>query len=222
MHEVMAAYAERGEVPGIVTLISRRDEVYFDAIGIKAVGGSDPIRRDTIFRIASMTKPIAAAAAMILVEQCKLRLDEPVDRLLPELADRKVLNRLDGPLDDVVPATRPISLRDLLTFRMGFGMLMAPPGTYPIQEAVSRLQLFQGPPQPQMPPAPDEWMRRFGTLPLMHQPGERWMYHTGSDVLGVLIARAADQPFEMFLRERLFEPLGSPSQPRRHPPVRWS
>jgi CubicO group peptidase (beta-lactamase class C family) len=108
MHHVMAGYVERGEVPGIVTLVSRRGEVHVGVLGMKAAGGSDPMRRDTIFRIASMTKPIAAAATMILVEECKVRLDEPVDRLLPELADRKVLKRLGGPLDDTVPATRPI------------------------------------------------------------------------------------------------------------------
>ena len=138
MHDVMAGYVERGDVPGLVTLVSRRGEVHVDAIGTKAVGGSDPMRRDTIFRIASMTKPITAAATMILVEECKLRLDEPVDRLLPELADRKVLKRLDGPLDDTVPANRPITVRDLLTFRMGFGIVMAPPDTYPIQKAIER------------------------------------------------------------------------------------
>src|SRR5881409_2555735 len=97
MHDVMAGHVERGEVPGIVTLLSRRGEVHVDPIGMKTVGGGDPIRRDTIFRIASMTKPITAAATMILVEECKLRLDEPVDRLLPELADRRVLRRPDGP-----------------------------------------------------------------------------------------------------------------------------
>jgi CubicO group peptidase (beta-lactamase class C family) len=118
------------------------------------------------------------------------------------------LQRLDGPLDETVSANRPISVRDLLTFRMGFGIVMAPPGTYPIQRAVSELLLGQGSPQPQTPPAPDEWIRRFGTLPLMRQPGEKWMYNTGSDVLGVLIARASGQPFQTFLRERLFEPLG--------------
>ena len=117
MHDIMAAYVERGDVPGIVTLVSRRGEVQVDAIGTKAVGGGDPIRRDTIFRIASLTKPITAAATMILVEECRLRLDEPVHRLLPELAHRKVLKRLDGPLDDTVPANRPITVRDLLTFR---------------------------------------------------------------------------------------------------------
>src|SRR5450759_231683 len=100
MHDVMAGYVERGEVPGLVTLVSRRGEVYVDAIGTQAIADPTPMRRDTIFRISSMTKPITAAATMILVEECKLRLDEPVDRLLPELADRKVLTRLDGPLGD--------------------------------------------------------------------------------------------------------------------------
>jgi CubicO group peptidase (beta-lactamase class C family) len=208
MHDVMAGYVERGDVPGLVTLVSRRGEVHVDALGTMAVGGRDPMRCDTIFRIASMTKPITAAAAMILVEECTLRLDEPVDPWLPELADRKVLRAIDSPLDDTVPAHRPITLRDLLTFRLGFGIVMAPPGTYPIQKAMSEQLLGQGPPSPSTPPAPDEWVRRLGTLPLMHQPGEKWMYNTGSDVLGVLIARASGQTLETFLRQRLFEPLG--------------
>jgi CubicO group peptidase (beta-lactamase class C family) len=208
MHEVMAGYVERGELPGLVSLVCRRGEVHVDAIGKLSIGGRDPMRRDTIFRIASMTKPVAAVAAMILAEECKLRLDEPVDRLLPELAGRKVLKRVDGPLDDTVPAKRPITVRDLLTFRMGFGILLVPPGTYPIQKAIDEQVLGQGPPKPQLLPGPDEWIRRLGTLPLMDQPGERWMYHSGSDVLGVLIARASGRPLEMFLRERIFEPLG--------------
>ena len=208
MHDVMAGYVERGEVPGLVTLVSRRGEVHVDAIGMKAVGDSDPIRRETIFRISSMTKPITAAATMILVEECKLRLDESVDRWLPELAERKVLKRLDGPLDDTVPANRPITTRDLLTFRMGFGQMMAPPDAYPILRAASEQQIGMGPPSPSSMPAPDEWMRRLGRLPLMHQPGEQWVYNTGSDVLGVLIARVSGQPLERFLRERIFEPLG--------------
>jgi CubicO group peptidase (beta-lactamase class C family) len=133
MHDVMAGYVKRGEVPGLVTLVSRRGEVHVDAIGMKTVGGSDPMRRDTIFRIASLTKPVAAVAAMILVEECTLRLDEPVDRLLPELADRSVLKRLDGRLEDTVPAHRPISLRDLLTLRMGLGYIMAPSSACPIR-----------------------------------------------------------------------------------------
>jgi CubicO group peptidase (beta-lactamase class C family) len=209
MHDVMAGYVERGEVPGLVTLVSRRGEVNVDTIGTRALGGSDEIRRDTIFRITSMTKPITAVATMILVEECKLRLDDPVDRLLPELAGRRVLTRIDGALDDTVPANRPITVRDLLTFRLGLGQVIGPPDAYPIQRAISeqRLPGF-GLPNPTSPLEPDEWIRRLGTLPLMHQPGEVWQYNTGSYVLGVLIARASGQPLETFLRERIFEPLG--------------
>src|SRR5947207_9705448 len=208
MHDFMARHVERGDLPGLVTLVSRRGEVHVDAIGTLAVGGSEPMRHDTIFRISSMTKPVTAAATMILVEECRLRLDERVDRLLPELSDRRVLKRLDGPLHDTVPADRPITVRDLLTFRLGYGLVMVPPGTHPIADAMSDQLLGQGPPDPSTPPAHDEWIRRLGTLPLVHQPGARWMYNTGSDVLGVLIARASGQPFEAFLRERIFEPLG--------------
>jgi len=209
MHEVMGAHVDRGELPGLVTVVSRRGAVHVDAIGTTAIGGRDPMRRDTIFRITSMTKPIAAAAAMILVEECALRLDEPVDRLLPELADRRVLRRLDGPLDDTVPANRPIVVRDLLTFRMGLGVVLGPADAHPIQRAIHELGIVGfGPPDPSTPHEPDEWMRRLGTLPLMHQPGEQWRYNTGSYVLGVLIARASGQPLETFLRERIFEPLG--------------
>jgi CubicO group peptidase (beta-lactamase class C family) len=143
------------------------------------------------------------------VEECQLRLDEPVDRLLPELADRQVLKRIDGPLDDTVPANRPITLRDLLTFRLGWGLIMGPQDACPIQRAVSELGLVGfGPPVPETPHTPDEWMKRLSTLPLMHQPGEKWLYNTGSYLLGVLLARASGQPLETFLRERIFSPLG--------------
>ena len=208
MHDVMAGYVERGKVPGLVTLVSRGGEVHVDALGTMAYGDSAPMRRDSIFRISSMTKPVIAAAALILVEECKLRLDNPVERWLPELADRNVLRRLDGPIDDTVPANRPITVRDVLTFRMGFGQMMASPDDYPILREAISLQLGMGAPNPSEMPEPDEWMRRLGQLPLMHQPGERWMYNTGSDVLSVLIARASGQPLETFLRERLFAPLG--------------
>ena len=206
MRDVMAGYVERGEVPGLVLAVSRRGEAVIEPIGATDLDGT-PIHSDTIFRISSLTKPVTAAAAMICVEECKLRLDEPVDRLLPELAGRKVLRHLDGPLDDTAPASRPVTVRDLLTFVWGFGMVIAPPGTYPIQRAMDELQLGQGAPDPAVPPPPDEWIRRLGTLPLIHQPGAGWMYNTGSDVLGVLVARAAGQPFGEFLRERIFEPL---------------
>jgi CubicO group peptidase (beta-lactamase class C family) len=207
MHDFMVGYVERGEVPGLVTLVSRRGEVHVDAIGAQAFADPTPMRRDTIFRISSMTKPVIAAATMILVEEGKLRLDDPVERWLPELGNRRVLKRLDGPLEDTEPAKRAITVRDLLTLRMGFGQMMAPPDAYPILKRANEQQIGMGPPTPSSMPAPDEWMRRLGQLPLMHQPGERWMYNTGSDVLGVLIARASGQPLETFLHERLFDPL---------------
>src|SRR5258707_8008489 len=179
MHDVMAGYVERGEVPGLVTLVSRRGEVHVDVIGTRAIADSTPMRRDTIFRISSMTKPITAAATMILVEECKVRLDEPVDRLLPELAGRKVLKRLDGSLQDTVPANRPIPVRGLVTFRIGFGQMMAAPDAYPILKAASELQIGMGPPPPSAPPVPDERILQLRPLALMHHPGQKCMYNTG-------------------------------------------
>ena len=218
MRGVMAGHVERGLAPGIVTLVSRRGETRVDAVGAKAVGGDDPMRRDTIFRIASMTKPVVAVAAMILVEECRLRLDDPVDPLLPELADREVLKRPDWPVDETVPANRPITLRDLLTLRLGIGAVLAPPGSHPIQVAMEEAELAPGADSPSLPP--DEWMWRLGGLPLIHQPGERWMYETGSDVLGVLISRATGGSLEAFFRERIFEPLGMDDTEFHVPPAK--
>jgi CubicO group peptidase (beta-lactamase class C family) len=205
MRDVLAGRIEQGVAPGIVTAVSRHGEVHVDAIGMQNIANSVPMRHQTIFRTASMTKPIAAVATMILVEECKLRLDEPVDRLLPELAQRKVLKRLDRPLDETVPAHRPVTVRDLLTMRMGFGMIMEPSGDWPIQRAMTEAGLEPGPKPPAL--APDDLMRCYGSLPLMHQPGERWLYHNSFDILSVLVARAADLPFEDFLAERIFVPL---------------
>lgn len=208
MHDVLAGHVERGGAPGIVTMVGRRGETHVDVIGTTAFDGGTPMRRDTIFRISSMTKPIVAAAAMILVEECRLRLDDAIDDLLPELADRQVLVAIDGPLAETVPAHRAITLRDLLTFRLGFGALFGSPEEFPILAAAAERGLVLAPPSPATMPDPDEYLRRLGELPLMHQPGEKWLYNTGSDVLGVLVARAAGQPLETFLRERLFDPLG--------------
>jgi CubicO group peptidase (beta-lactamase class C family) len=206
MHAVMAGHVERGDVPGIVTLVSRRGEVYVDALGTMDVGGGAPMQRDTIFRIASVTKPIVAVAAMILVEECRLRLDDPVDRWLPELANRTVLKRPDGPVTETVPANRPISLRDLLTLRMGFGYILEASDDWPIQQAMQSRGLAV---QPELVTAtPDAWLATLGSLPLVHQPGEVWMYDTALDVLGVLVAQASGQSLEAFMRERIFEPLG--------------
>jgi CubicO group peptidase (beta-lactamase class C family) len=203
----MSGHVDRGTAPGLVSVVCRGGEVHAQAVGKLAAGASAPMRRDTIFRITSMTKPITAVATMILVERGKLRLDDAVDHELPELADRVVLSRRDGPLDDTVPARRPISVRDLLSYRFGFGDPMQ--DETPVLAAARELGLRAvGPPMPRCELDPETWIRRFGTLPLMHQPGERWLYNTSAHVLGVLIARAADQPLEEFLRERLFEPLG--------------
>ena len=207
MHDVLARHVDRGTLPGLVTLISRRDETYVDAIGTQASAGGAPMQRDTLFRIASMTKPVTAVAALILVEECKLRLDDPVDEWLPELANRQVLKRLNGPLDETVPAQRAITLRDLLTLRMGFGYMTDLAPDFPIWQAMNERHLAIGP-EPTTAPSPAVWMQSLGSLPLMAQPGERWLYETGSDVLGVLIERVAGQPLEGFMRERIFDPLG--------------
>jgi len=202
-------HIDRGELPGLVTAVYRRGDIRVDALGTKEVGGAEPMRRDTIFRISSMSKPITAALAMTLVDEGKLRLADHVARFLPELASRRVLSRIDVPLSDTVPANRPITVDDLLTFRMGFGIVWGPPDGTPIQRAANELHLGAfGPPKPQEPPAPDEWLRRFATLRLMRQPGERWMYNTGIEVLSVLLARAAGKPLDALLQERIFEPLG--------------
>jgi CubicO group peptidase (beta-lactamase class C family) len=209
LHASMSGYVERGDIPGIVTLVARGDEIHVSAVGTMIVGGTQAMRRDTIFRIASITKPITAAAVMILIDDGKLRLDDRVERWLPELASRRVLRHLDSELDDTVPATRPITVRDVLTSTFGFGSVMAMPGTYPIQKPISDWHLGgDGPPRPSLTPATDEWMRLLGELPLMYQPGERWAYNTSCDLLGVLAARVSGKSFEDFLRERLFGPLG--------------
>ena len=218
LHDVLARHVADRTAPGVVTLVSRRGEVHVDVIGARSYGGA-PLQRDSLFRISSMSKPVAAVAAMILVEECVLRLDDPVDDLLPELADRRVLARPDGPLDDTVPARRAITLRDLLTFRLGFGQMGAPADA-PIMRAADERGIGMGPPNPQAYPEPDEWLRRLGELPLMAQPGEKWLYHTGIDILGVLLARATGKSLEAFLRERLFDPLGMKDTHFHVPPAK--
>jgi CubicO group peptidase (beta-lactamase class C family) len=199
--DLLAGSVQRGEVGEVVALLSRDGETQ-----VETAGGAEP---DTIFRIASMSKPVVAVAALILVEECALRLDDPVDEFLPELASRRVLTRLDAPLDDTVPAERPITLRDLLTFQLGLGFgqgMWGPPGSLPIMDALDALR--GGMPRPAEVVEPDEWMRQLGALPLVAQPGTRWLYNTGSDILSVLIARVAGQPLGDFLQERIFDPLG--------------
>ena len=161
--------------------------------------------RNSIFRIASITKPITAAAVMMLVEDGRIALEDPVRQWLPELASPAVVRTPASAVDDVVPAVRPITVADLLTFRAGYGF----PSDFSLP-AVGLLfsELKQGPPQPQLVAAPDEWMAALSRIPLLHQPGEAWLYNTCSDIAGVLIARVSGRPLPDFLAERLFGPLG--------------
>jgi CubicO group peptidase (beta-lactamase class C family) len=206
MHAALRLHVESGHIPGLVALVHHRGREHVETIGTMAFDSNVPVRRDTIFRLASTTKPITAVGAMILVEECKLRLDDPVDEWLPELRNRRVLRTIEGPLDDTVPAIRSITLRDLLTFRSGYGEVAFLSPTCPLQKALAeaRLPLTQWP----FAGTPDEFMQRLGNLPLAHQPGERWLYHMSAEILGVLIARVSGQSLGSFLHERIFEPLG--------------
>jgi CubicO group peptidase (beta-lactamase class C family) len=210
LHDTLAAEVAAGHLPGLVSLVARGDDVRVDTIGTPSFADRTPLARDAIFRIASLTKPIVAVAALMLVEEGVLAMDGPIDELVPELASRRVLRSLDAALDDTVPARRPVVLADLLSYRLGFGSVMAPPGSYPIQaaEAALGLQSIGGPPWPPGPHNADGWIGALGTLPLMYQPGERWMYNTSGQVLGILVERACGRSLDAVLRERIFDPLG--------------
>jgi CubicO group peptidase (beta-lactamase class C family) len=209
MHRVLSGHIERKQMPGLIALVSHHDDVHVETLGNLAFGNQAPMKRDTIFRIASLTKLITAVAAMILVEECELRLDDSIEPWLPELANRRVLKSISSEIEDTVPALRAITLGDLLTYRMGFGSVMAMPDTYPIQKLIREYRIGgDGPPRPSQAPGTEEWLQKLGSLPLMAQPGERWMYHVSADVLGVLIARVSGQSLGTFMRERIFDPLG--------------
>jgi CubicO group peptidase (beta-lactamase class C family) len=204
LRDILEAHVSKGQVPGAVGLVARGDRIEVRAAGSVDAEGTAPMARDSIFRIASLTKPITAAAVMLLVEDGRIALDDPVDRWLPELASPKVLRTPSAPLDDVVPATGPITVLDLQTFRAGYGFPsdFSLPGVAPLFS-----ELKQGP-EPKDVLAPDEWMVTLARIPLLHQPGEAWLYNTCSDILGVLVARVSGRPLPEFLAERVFEPLG--------------
>ncbi|HEU5265995.1 MAG TPA: serine hydrolase domain-containing protein [Jatrophihabitans sp.] len=209
--EIVAAAVADGQVPGVVATVACGDDVHTVAAGEATVGAA-PMREDTLFRIASITKPMTAAVALSLVGDGTLALDEPIDRLLPELADRRVLCRPDGPLDDTEPAARAATVRELLTFTWGFGMqgaMFVAPQPWPIVAAAAERSLSTfGPPAPGSTPDPDTWLSRLAELPLLLQPGSKWLYSSGSQLLGVLIARATGKPWEQAMQERLLDPLG--------------
>jgi CubicO group peptidase (beta-lactamase class C family) len=199
---------EENGLPGLVALVARGDDVHVAALGHKAFGDPGPIGRDAIFRIASISKPIAGVAAMLLLQDGAMTLDDPIERWLPEFAEPKVLKSLESELDDTVPAERAITVHDVLSFRLGFGSIMAP-GPFPIQQAEQELGLKTlGPPWPPPDLTPDQWIAGLASLPLLDQPGTRWRYNTSASVAGVLIERVAGAPLAEVLRERVFEPLG--------------
>jgi CubicO group peptidase (beta-lactamase class C family) len=168
MHQVLLGYVKRNEIPGFVALVSHHDDVHVETVGTLAFDNPAPMSRDTIFRIASITKPITAVAAMILVEECKLRLDDSIEPWLPELANRRVLKSISSDLDDTVPALRAITVRDLLTYRMGFGSVMAMPDTYPIQKLIRDYRIGgDGPILPSQAPGAKEWLQKLGSLPCL-------------------------------------------------------
>jgi CubicO group peptidase (beta-lactamase class C family) len=202
--EALRPLVDRHLVPGLVAAVGRGDQMEVVVLGDLAVDGR-PMVEDALFRIASTTKPMVAALALTFVADGTLALDEPVGELLPELARPVVVRSMAAPVDDTVPASRPITLRHLLTSTNGHGF----PSDF--SAPVARLlvdQLLQGPPQPQRVPPPDEWMAILGGIPLLHQPGEGFTYNAAFDILGVLVARAGATTLPALMAERIFAPLG--------------
>lgn len=205
--DILQPYVDDGTLPGAVALVDRGDgrEPEVAAVGGADVRGEAPMVRDSIFRIASLTKPVTAAAVMMLVEDGRLALTDTVAPWLPEIAEPMVVRTPASPPGDVVPATRPVTVEDLMTFRAGWGF----PSDFSLPALAPLLgELRQGPPRPQDVAGPDEWMATLGRIPMLHQPGGAWLYNTCSDVLGVLIARVAGCSLPEFMAERIFEPLG--------------
>ncbi|MEU1196770.1 serine hydrolase domain-containing protein [Streptomyces sp. NPDC005813] len=204
LHDLLKAYVDDGTVPGAVGLVARGDRVEVRAVGSVDVEGSAPMARDSIFRIASITKPITAAAVLTLVDDGVIAPDDPVDTWLPELAKPTVVRTPSSPLDDVVPAVRPVTVADLLSSRPGWGF----PSDFTLPQVQALFGVQADGFGPQTYPAPDAWLERLARVPLLHQPGEAWLYNTSSDLQGVLVSRAAGLPLPEFLAERIFEPLG--------------
>jgi CubicO group peptidase (beta-lactamase class C family) len=203
LDDLLAEYVSDGSVPGAVGVVARGDETEVAVVGSATVDRA-PMARNSIFRLASITKPITAAAVMILVEDGRIALHDRVDQWLPELANPTVVRTTASPVEDVVPAARPITVFDLLTSRAGYGFpsdftLPAVQRLFPVQKDGREPQRF--------PPA-DEWMAELSQVPMLYQPGEAWLYDTSSLLQGVLIARVSGQSLPEFLAERLFQALG--------------
>jgi CubicO group peptidase (beta-lactamase class C family) len=198
----MQGYVERGEVAGVVSLVWRRGEIgYFEPLGLRDEAAQLPMERDTLFRIASMTKPVTSAAILMLIEEDRLALDTPVSSWLPELAAPSVLRDPTGPLDETEPLRAPITVLDLLTHRAGYAYHFTATG--PLAEAYTAA--FNG---TEARGDASAWLGRMAGLPLMFQPGSRWHYGIATDILGVLIERVSGMRLGDFFRTRIFEPLG--------------
>jgi CubicO group peptidase (beta-lactamase class C family) len=204
LREILARHAASGAVPGAVALVARDGRVELEAVGLADLDAHTPMMRESIFRIASITKPITAAAVMMLVDGGMMALDDPVERWLPELASPMVVRTPSGPVDDVVPANRPITVLDLLTNRAGYGF----PSDFSLPAVQALFSVQTDGREVQLRPDPDQWMSRLAAIPMLYQPGEAWLYDTCSDLQGVLIARASGRSLPVFLAERLFDPLG--------------
>lgn len=204
--DALGPLVDAGEVPGAVVGVLRDGDVWLQALGATRPDGGPPLEVDAVFRISSNTKPLAAALTLVLAERGALALTDPVERFVPELAGRRVLRRIDGPLDDTVPAERPVTVDDLLTMRLGFGFAFG--ADSPAVRAAAEAGLGMGPPDPSNPLTPDEWIARFAELPLLEQPGTAWRYELAYAVLGVVLARAAGRPLDVLFREELLGPLG--------------
>lgn len=194
---------DQGALSGAVTLVWRKGEVVqTHALGHRDIEGGQPMTRDTLFRIASMTKPVTSIAVMMLIEEGKLKLDDPVSRWLPELANMQVLKDPTGPVDATVPAVRDITVEDLLTHRSGlaYGFTSMGPIAYAYEEKLGNALAN--------PHSPDAWLKALGELPLTYQPGERFHYSHATDVLGFLVARIEGKSIGEVLQARVFGPLG--------------
>jgi CubicO group peptidase (beta-lactamase class C family) len=200
------AFIDAGDVPGAIVGVLRDGEMSLDVAGVRTVGTSSALTVDSPVRISSNTKPLVAALAMALLDDSVLTLGDPVERFVPELADRRVLRRIDGDPSDVVPAARSVTVEDLLTMRLGFGFVFE--SSCPAVAAADQAGLGMGPPDPSVPLTPDAWIARFAEFPLVEQPGTVWRYDFAFAVLGVLLARAARRPLDELMRERLLDPLG--------------
>jgi CubicO group peptidase (beta-lactamase class C family) len=199
----LQAVVDAGDLSGFVTLIWRKGEVaQVNTIGHRDVEAGLPMTRDTLFRIASMTKPVTSIAALMLWEEGKLRLEDPIAKWLPEFADMRVLKDAAGPVDDTYPAPRAITVEDLMTHRSGLAYAFTSVG--PIGEAYEKAL---GPPLAGQL-TPEDWLARLGSLPLSYAPGERFHYSHATEVLGFLVARIEGKPLGQVLKDRIFAPLG--------------